>query len=405
MILTERDIELLNVCKEVNHAKWLGQTPNWKEVGERLGRTNNGVGKQYRRIEKRVKKHGTSISDQLENYSNIISNVATIENIGDNPQTLIDSIYASSGIDRNRYEIKIKNLWGNPDKPQVSYDVIPKAIPDNYEEIFETLSKLDFKFDIPENNDVGDHMVLFSTYDLHLSKRGVDGTGHNETIEGYKRAVEELVAQLRSYSISRVVWVLGNDLIHSTILNQTTAGTPQDVSTGWKYAFDLACELSLWTVNILSQLGKVHIIPIEGNHSTSDDFALSRVVKHAFGDRITFDDSLNSRKYYKFDRVGLQFAHGHEEKKTSMLSLFITEEPEMFVNTDLHISYTGHLHGLKTSVTTISEEHGFIQRTLPSMNPRNDSWHNGKGYINNNAMGIAHLFKGNKQVAEFYAHV
>jgi len=190
----------------------------------------------------------------------------------------------------------------------------------------------------------------------------------------------------------------------------TSRVTIQDKSIGGKHEFDLACELVIWTVNILSKVAKVRVIPVSGNHAVAGDFHLSRVVKYTFGNKITFDDSHYTRKYYQRGSVGLQFTHGHNEKRNELMPLFIAESPDMYTSSVTKMAFKGHTHGFKETKTIVrservTENYGFIEKTLPSLNAREDYWHEKSGYRNNGNVAVAHVFNDKQQIAEFYAHI
>src|SRR5690606_13511048 len=82
------------------------------------------------------------------------------------------------------------------------------------------------------------HMLEISAFDLHFGKLAwaeeVDGENYDSKVADrvLDRAVEELVRTARGFDIEKILFPVGNDLLHAdTPEGTTTRGTRQDVDT------------------------------------------------------------------------------------------------------------------------------------------------------------------------------
>jgi len=424
-LLTESDYELLRLCVKEDVAKWQGQLPNWKLIGDRLGRTNNAVGKQYRKLAKRVHDAGTTIDAQLYAYDHqTISDYVEVDPPSvtnyDDVETMhygttitntpIEQMMINLGLEPNEFEVVTGKSWGSPTKPMFT-GKFDRKLPDD--SMFDNLMKRvsDFNLDLPSytRQDNTHRMAVVSVYDVHLEKLMIDGTGINETSIAYKKVISELIAKIRQNGgVDKIVFPVGNDFGNTdNALNTTTLGTPQQNSTTWKIGVDKQAELATYAIELLRTIAHVDVIMIEGNHDRYSNKWLGKFLEGYYRntDDVVVDNSNNSRKYTRFGKVALMFTHGSDLAPAKRPMIFNIEASEMFGQCKFRYVNSGHLHGRKDTAIMLSEEHGVIDRILPGLTGT-DQWHLLKGYIENNQTGVATVYDATKGISdEFYVHV
>src|SRR5690606_11832413 len=104
--------------------------------------------------------------------------------------------------------------------------------------------------------------------------------------------VEGLLEKTAGFTIDKILFVGGNDVLHiDTPKRTTTSGTPQDTSGMWYSNFLLAKKLYIQVIDRLLSVADVHFVFNPSNHDYQSGFFLADVIKTYYKDckNISFD--------------------------------------------------------------------------------------------------------------------
>jgi hypothetical protein len=223
--------------------------------------------------------------------------------------------------------------------------------------------------------------------DLHIGKLAWgDETGYanydaKEAERRFTDAVDALIARSRSFGCDRVLYPLGNDLLHSdTKAGTTTGGTPLDTDSRYHKSFALARRLTTRAIDRFRQeIGPVKVVLVPGNHDTLAVWhlgdSLSCYYRHD-GD-VEIDNAPTMRKYHQHGNVMLMFTHGNRGKLAEYPLIMATEQPDMWGATVHREAHTGDKHQLK-----VQEHRGVKVRISPALCPP-DAWHSEMTFTGN----------------------
>lgn len=232
----------------------------------------------------------------------------------------------------------------------------------------------------------GGHMLEISIPDLHMGKLAwAPETGHQSYDSRiaerlFDTALTALIQRTQSFAFEQIVFVVGNDLLHSdTKQGTTTSGTPLDTDSRFHKSFGIARRMITRAVDTLRHIAPVRVVVVPGNHDTLSAWHLGDSLECYFYKTpdVEIDNAPSMRKYVQFGSVMLLLTHGNRGKREDYPLLMATERPQMFGTTVHREAHTGHLHQLKTS-----EHHGVRVRISPALCPP-DSWHAEHTYVGN----------------------
>lgn len=306
---------------------------------------------------------------------------------------------------------KAGNLYvqfGKDDKPQRFVDVVTESLED--------YRPLDRKLFAPRVNHgaKGDKLLVLDLADVHFSKLCTpEETGHTYNIEVARHRVIEGTRALlaRSDDVGRIVFVMGNDILHTDNGKTTTGGTPQDSDGTYFAGWRAAQHASIDAIGECAAVAEVDLLHCMSNHDWRSGWALSQTIAAAMrgheGVRATpYNLSERHRKYYGYGRNGMMFTHGDGAKEESLTSLFLKEARPMIAKTELLYAYLHHFHhktrkrrGIDvfqsekdhTAFTQISTGAARVEGVdmmaeyvrSPSAP---DGWHDRNGYVNRQAV-------------------
>jgi hypothetical protein len=242
------------------------------------------------------------------------------------------------------------------------------------------------EFEYSDNSING--LLLISIFDQHFGKLGwAEETGEDYDIKiaetRFKNALDSLLSRVNLNNVSRIVFPIGNDLIHVDNLQRTTtAGTPQDTDVRFHKIIKTVRRVLVETIDKLAIIAPVDIIVVPGNHDQATTFLIGEILDAFYSNNqnVTVDNSPKLRKYYKFGKVGILWTHGDKEKHNDLGLIFATEQPQLWADTKYRFCQIGHFHkNKKLNFVSVDEHQGFQVQTLPSLSGT-DSWHYGKGY-------------------------
>lgn len=220
-------------------------------------------------------------------------------------------------------------------------------------------------------------------FDAHINKlciaeKSWTEWNHKIAKEAYLDMVSMMVERGKKEWCNRVCFIVGNDFFQTDTLQQTTTKwTRVDASTLLYPAFTLWQEIIIEAVTMLSELGNVDIIMVWGNHDKASAFYLWQVLSawYRWVQSVNVDNSMKSRKYYKFWRNMIMFAHWDSEKLKDLNSIMAVEQPHMWANAWFREVHLWHYH-----TQQVYEQHGVIVRYMNSIS-WTDSWHEENWYV------------------------
>ena len=309
---------------------------------------------------------------------------------GDAPQT-IQNFQVKARLEKNLVASKEKAIG------EIFIDMVKNYMPSRLE------------VPIKPKTTVENNLFEITLFDLHMGKL----CWKNETGENYdlkiasKRfltTIRTLIDRAKGFEYSRILFPIGSDFFNTdTILNTTTAGTPQDEDARWKKTFSLGIRLVVDAINMLKQTGvPVDVMGIAGNHDLERSYYLGACLEAWFNNdsQVHINNEAPLRKYYRFGKVLLGLTHGSEEKESSLSMLMANdvESKSMWGETLYHEWHLGHIHRKRTvKYTTLdasrvtNEELGVTVRYLSSLTGT-DAWHFSKGFIGATKAGEAFIW-------------
>tara|TARA_R110000824_G_scaffold22460_4_gene82143 strand:+ start:1607 stop:2650 length:1044 start_codon:yes stop_codon:yes gene_type:complete len=232
----------------------------------------------------------------------------------------------------------------------------------------------------------GDHLLELSLMDIHFGKLAwADETGHQHydisaATSAVERSVDALLARSSGFGIGRILFVLGNDLLHAdTKSGTTTAGTPLDMDSRYQKTFSRVRRVCTAAIDRLSAIAPTTVVMVPGNHDTLGTWHLGDSLSCYYRGQKGVDifNDPRPRHYYQHGKVMLMFTHGNKAKLTDYPLIMATEQPAMFGSTDFREAHTGDKHQTK-----VQELHGVRVRILPALCPP-DAWHSEMGFVGN----------------------
>ena len=195
--------------------------------------------------------------------------------------------------------------------------------------------------------------------------------------------LEGLVDKAKGFDIEKILFCIGNDVLHiDNVYSTTTKGTYQDTDGKWWEHFEVALALYVKCVEILREIAPVDVIHSMSNHDYQSGFHLAHALKSWFrkDERISFDVGVAHRKYYQYGTNLIGLEHGDGAKMDNLPLLMAQEKPEMWSSTKYRYWYLHHLHHKVKHKWRDAKD--FIGVTVEYMRSPSgtDSWHNRKGF-------------------------
>jgi hypothetical protein len=249
----------------------------------------------------------------------------------------------------------------------------------------DALKGLSFINSLPAKAPEGDLLLQVSIPDVHMGKLAwKPETGANYDLKIAERLFEtallKLMERTKGHKLSRVLFVVGNDLLHTDNPNGTTTrGTAQDTEGRFHKTFWKTRKMVTRCIDSLKTLAPVTVLLVPGNHDTQSLWHLGDSLECWFRDDadVTIDNAPTQRKYFEHGKVMLMFTHGDKGKQQNYPLLMATEQSEMFGRTKFREAHTGHIHQLQ-----VREQHGVRVRVSPALCAA-DAWHAEHQYVGN----------------------
>lgn len=231
-----------------------------------------------------------------------------------------------------------------------------------------------------EINPTGNLLVI-DPADIHIGKLASSfetGEEYNNQIAVQRvlEGVDGILSKSAGFNIDQIIFVAGNDVLHvDSPRRTTTSGTPQDTDGMWYDNFLIAKKLYVDVIDRLLQVADVHFMYNPSNHDYTHGFFLADSIKSWYRDceNITFDASINHRKYYTYGNSLIGTTHGDGAKWQDLGKLAAVESPD-WSNTKHRYVYTHHVHH-----KIVKDDIGVTIESLRSPSGT-DGWHHRNGY-------------------------
>lgn len=229
----------------------------------------------------------------------------------------------------------------------INYDEIKEQLLDDIKNYAYQYPKIEYPRKETEN------LLILDIADLHINKliNGYEVGESTKNVEEFKEIifskVQTLIKRTSSFNITNIVFVGGNDVLHTdNPQNTTTSGTRQDVSIMWFDAFIEARKLYVELIEYLTQIAPVHFVFVPSNHDYMSGFHLAQTIYAWFNNNpnVSFDISPAHRKYFQFGKSLIGLTHGDGAKECDLPDLMKIEAKDAYSMTDFCYWYTHHIH-------------------------------------------------------------
>lgn len=318
----------------------------------------------------------------------------------------------TSLIEKHKLDLtSVSSAWIKPDK-EVSFYVKNPLFEDSSYNDFENLKESileqvkNFAPIIPvisREHKIEPHALVIDPADIHIGKLCTSfetGIDYNSQIavQRVKDGVNGLLQKSIGYPIDKIIFIIGNDILHTdTPKRTTTNGTSQDTDGMWYDNFLMAKNLYIDIILTLMSVSDVEVIYNPSNHDYTNGFFLAQLIQAYFhkSENITFQVDISHRKYTLYGNSLIGTTHGDGAKQADLGSLMSVEAKKMWVDSEFRYFYIHHLHH------KVAKD--YINVTVETLRSPStaDSWHHRNGYINQPAIeGYLHS-KCKGQIARF----
>lgn len=232
------------------------------------------------------------------------------------------------------------------------------------------------------------NLLVLSLPDQHVGKLAWgketgDDYDIGIAVDMYMSAVAHLVSATAHYEPSKVLYIVGNDLVHiDNSSNTTTAGTPQDVDSRWPKVVGAAFKMVASTVETIAERANVDVVIAPGNHDTHTTYMIGFALAQRYRDdkRIQVINKPSYRQYYREGKLLFGITHGDGIKEDRLPLIMATEQPKDWGEVRWREWFLGHFHRRKAlQMVNVNDELGVLITRLPSLTGV-DSWHFKHGF-------------------------
>jgi hypothetical protein len=226
------------------------------------------------------------------------------------------------------------------------------------------------------------NLFVINPADVHIGKLASEletKDPHNNEliIKRVKDGVMGLLQKASGFNIDKILFVIGNDILHvDNARRTTTSGTPQDTDGMWYENFLLAQRLYIDLIELLIQVAPIHIQYDPSNHDYTNGFFLAQNIEAWFRNHkdITFNIGISHRKYFKYGSNLIATTHGDGAKETDLPLAMAQEASEYWHSCPHRYFYTAHIHHKK------SKDYGSVCVESFRSPSGTDSWHHRNMY-------------------------
>ena len=233
------------------------------------------------------------------------------------------------------------------------------------------------------------HLFVIDIADLHIGKYGSaseTGGAYNSDI-AVQRAiagVEGLLRKASGFNIDQIIFVIGNDVLHTdNAQGTTTSGTRQDTDKAWHENYIIARNVYIRIIEMLLKVADVHVVHNPSNHDYVTGFMLADSIYCFFNkhENITFDvEQPAHRKYYVYGKNLIGTSHG-DGAKMDLLPLLMAEEARQeWGKAHYKYIYLHHIHHKQYYKFKGASDYPGVTVEYMRSPSGTDSWHHRNGY-------------------------
>jgi hypothetical protein len=257
------------------------------------------------------------------------------------------------------------------------------------ERVSEFVGRYSPEYPITRRKKLGNHLLVINPADIHIGKYANElETGESydcETaVERVIEGVQGLIQKAEGFDVGRILFCVGNDVLHiDNVYNTTTKGTHQDTDgKKWWEHYEVALSLYVKVIEMLRRVAPVDVLHSMSNHDYQSGFHLAHTLKSWFrkAKDVSFDISVAHRKYYLYGKNLIGLEHGDGAKMDKLPLLMAQEKPKMWSKTKYRYWYLHHIHHKVKHKWLDAKD--FIGVTIEYMRSPSsaDSWHSRKGF-------------------------
>lgn len=233
--------------------------------------------------------------------------------------------------------------------------------------------------------------IEISIADFHLAKKTLEGETIGEKKEQYLDVLCDLIDKVRSnFMINKIVFPISNDFFHTdNYQNQTTAGTPQDVLTGYDNEYEEGFDLLVQAINYLQEVCyNVEVILVQGNHDRTKSFYLAHALEVFFSNnaKIKFQREHSVTKSVVLGNTFIGYHHGNCKIDDLPLLFATGKDAFKFGSCKYREVHTGDKHHYMAK-----EIKGVRIQQMPSLSGT-DRWHADNNFVNSIRAGIVLIY-------------
>ena len=335
-----------------------------------------------------MKRYGKRLRLSIEEEDLIYKHRAqTVENINDN--SALNQHLKERGI--NKKDVVSVKHWQSVNGEYRFSIVTKEDYGLNQKEIFDSIDSFIEQYS-PDYKTIrrkkGQHLLVINPADIHIGKYA----NELETGEKYDcetavarvlEGVEGLIEKSKGFDVERILFCVGNDVLHvDNVYSTTTKGTYVESEKKWWEHYEIALGLYVRVIEILRKIAPVDVVHSMSNHDYQSGFHLAHTLKSWFrkAKDISFDISVSHRKYYLFGENLIGLEHGDGAKMDRLPLLMASEKPEQWSKTKHRYWYLHHLHHkVKHKWLDAKDYMGVTCEYMRSPSSA-DSWHSRKGF-------------------------
>ena len=298
----------------------------------------------------------------------------------------VDYLLEAHGYDITTWQLvsarnNIWNVYSKKDGVKTLYSskIVVKPIIQEFniewaKEVFKELKPLPAVKKINRGNK-NKKIVELQYADIHIGLRGC------EYEDELNQMTDNIISKFKD--ADTFVLPIGQDLLNSNHVDganfSTVHGTSVQQSLDYREMFKSGLRVVCHIIDRIIELNptaNIECIYISGNHDEQSAFGVFQSVmqRYLLNENITFDDTMDTRKYRLYGINAIGFAHGQKEGKR-IFGLFPVEAPEIFAKAKCREFHLSHLHN-----ESVKDENGVMFRRMPTVNSP-DNWHNNKGFV------------------------
>ena len=234
------------------------------------------------------KNYGKRLRLSHEEVDYILQKRATnLDNINNN--TALDLHLDERGIDKKDV-VSVKHWQSGSGEYRFSI-VTKENIGLDEQQLFAKVNKFvaDYSPDYPTiKRKKGSHLLVINPADVHIGKYAneIETNQKYDCETAVKRVLEGvtgLIEKSKGFDIDRVLFCIGNDILHiDNVYSTTTKGTYQDTDGKWWEHYEIALMLYVKCVEMLRKIGPVDVVHSMSNHDYQSGFHLAHTLKSWF---------------------------------------------------------------------------------------------------------------------------